>query len=80
MIAEDGLVKFFIILALLFFIPKVVNSKTKIPDALTELMIGIILGIAIPSFFFIDDMITILATIGCYVFLLIPIQNHISHT
>jgi len=64
MIADDVLVKFFVILALLFFLPKVVNSSTKIPDALTELMIGIILGITIPSFFFIDDMITILATIG----------------
>jgi len=64
MVAEDGLVKFFVILALLFFVPKVVNHKTKIPDALTELLIGIILGIAIPSFFFMDDMITILATIG----------------
>ena len=64
MVAEDLLVKFFVILALLFFLPKVVNSTTKIPDALTELLIGIILGITIPSFFFIDDMITILATIG----------------
>lgn len=64
MVAEDLLVKFFIILALLFFVPKVVNSKTKIPDALTEVVIGIILGIAIPSYFFIDDMIKILATIG----------------
>jgi len=41
-----------------------VNRVSKIPDALTELMIGIILGIALPSFFFIDDMITILGTIG----------------
>lgn len=64
MATEDLLVKFFVILALLFFVPKVVNSKTKIPDALTEVVIGIILGIAIPSYFFIDDMITILATIG----------------
>jgi len=64
MTAEDVLVKFFVILALLFFLPKVVNRSTKIPDVLTELMIGIILGIAIPSFFFIDDMITILSTIG----------------
>lgn len=64
MVAEDVLVKFFVILALLFFVPKVVNSTTKIPDALTELMIGIILGITVLSFFFIDDMITILSTIG----------------
>ncbi|KYK24532.1 hypothetical protein AYK25_06150 [Thermoplasmatales archaeon SM1-50] len=41
-----------------------VNRITKLPDALTELLIGIILGIVLPSFFFIDDMITILATIG----------------
>ncbi len=64
MAAEDILIKFFVILALLFFFPKVVNRITKLPDALTELLIGIILGIALPSFFFIDDMITILATIG----------------
>jgi len=64
MALNDVLVKFFVILALLFFVPKVVNSTTKIPDALTELMIGVILGIALPSFFFIDDMITILGTIG----------------
>lgn len=64
MAAEDILVKFFVILALLFFLPKVVNRITRIPDALTELMIGIVLGIALPSFFFIDDMITILGTIG----------------
>ncbi|MBN1860631.1 MAG: cation:proton antiporter [Candidatus Thermoplasmatota archaeon] len=64
MVAEDVLVKFFVILALLFFLPKVVGSLLKIPDVLTELIIGIILGIAIPSYFFIDDMLTILATIG----------------
>jgi len=64
MTLDDVLVKFFVILALLFFVPKVVNSTTKIPDALTELMIGIILGITLPSFFFIDDMITVLGTIG----------------
>lgn len=64
MAAEDILVKFFVILAVLFFLPKVVNRISKIPDALTELMIGIFLGIALPSFFFIDDMITILGTIG----------------
>lgn len=64
MAAEDILVKFFVILAVIFFLPKVVNRISKIPDALTELMIGIFLGIALPSFFFIDDMITILGTIG----------------
>jgi Kef-type K+ transport system membrane component KefB len=64
MATEDVLVKFFVILTLLFFLPKVINRSTKIPDSLTELMIGIILGIAISSYFFIDDMITILSTIG----------------
>ena len=49
MITEDGPVKFFVILALLFLVLKVVNSRTKIPDALTELIIGIILGITVPT-------------------------------
>jgi Kef-type K+ transport system membrane component KefB len=64
MATEDVLIKFFVILALLFFLPKVVNRLTKIPDSLTELILGIILGITISSFFFSDDMITILSTIG----------------
>lgn len=64
MAVEDILVKFFVILAVLFFLPKAVNRVSKIPDALTELMIGIMLGLALPSFFYVDDMITILGTIG----------------
>jgi Kef-type K+ transport system membrane component KefB len=64
MATQDVLVKFFVILALLFFLPKVINRLTRVPDSLTELLIGIVLGVALPSFFFIDDMLTVLSTIG----------------
>jgi Kef-type K+ transport system membrane component KefB len=64
MAAEDLLVKFFIILTVLFFFPKVINRITKTPDPISELILGIIFGLALPSFFFLDDMLQILSTIG----------------
>ncbi|MFH1210147.1 MAG: cation:proton antiporter [archaeon] len=64
MVTENILIKFLIIISVLFFLPRVINRFYKIPSAITEIFLGIGFGILIPSFFFIDDMINILATLG----------------
>jgi Kef-type K+ transport system membrane component KefB len=58
------LTKFLIILCLLFFLPKVLYRLKKIPPAITEVMLGIALGIIFPAFFFMDDVIRVLGTVG----------------
>ena len=61
---EDILVKFLIIISLLFFIPKVLFKLKKIPTSITEIFLGILLGILFPAFFFIDDVIRVLGALG----------------
>ncbi len=61
---EDILIKFFIIITTLFFIPKVIRRFYKIPSPITEVVLGILLGILLPQYFFLDDMLSILGTLG----------------
>ncbi|RJQ17288.1 hypothetical protein C4573_04520 [Candidatus Woesearchaeota archaeon] len=64
MVVENILIKFFVILTVLFFIPKLITKYTKISPILIEVILGILLGIALPSIFFLDDMLQILGTLG----------------
>jgi Kef-type K+ transport system membrane component KefB len=61
---EAILTKFLIILAILFFIPKVIYRIRKIPYAITEIILGVILALTLPLFFYIDDTLTVLSAIG----------------
>ncbi|MGV8141741.1 MAG: cation:proton antiporter [Candidatus Woesearchaeota archaeon] len=62
--AEDIFVKFLIILVAVFFIPKVLYGWKRIPFAITEVVIGAILVLLLPSYFSPDDAIMILGTLG----------------
>ncbi|MGV8172368.1 MAG: cation:proton antiporter [Candidatus Woesearchaeota archaeon] len=64
MAAEDILIKFLVIMIVIFFIPKITNRFYNIPFPLTELLLGILLSIIFPQYFFTDDIITVLSTIG----------------
>lgn len=62
--SEIILIKFLLIISVLFFLPKVINKAYKIPYSLTEVILGIVLGLTLPFFFFVDDMLKIFAAIG----------------
>lgn len=61
---EAILTKFLIILVVLFFIPKAIYAIRKIPYAITEVLLGTILALALPFFFYIDDALKVLSAIG----------------
>ncbi|MFH1630858.1 MAG: cation:proton antiporter [Candidatus Aenigmatarchaeota archaeon] len=61
---EEMLLRFLVIITVVFFIPKVVYHIRKIPYPITEVVLGIVLGILVPSYFFADDVIKILASLG----------------
>lgn len=62
--AEEILIKFLLIITLLFFVPKVVFRARRIPYPITEVILGIILGVGLPLYFFLDDTVRLLATLG----------------
>jgi len=64
---DSILIKFLVITVVIFFLPKVVDKFYKVPHPLTEVILGIILGIAIPHYFFVGEMLQILSTIGIIV-------------
>lgn len=64
MAIESILIKFFVILTVLFFLPKVIYRFYRIPGPITELVLGIILGILLSDYFYLDDMLRILSTLG----------------
>ena len=64
MATESILIRFLVIITLLFFLPKVIHRFYKVPFPIIEVILGILLGIFIPQFFYIDDMLSILSTLG----------------
>jgi Kef-type K+ transport system membrane component KefB len=62
--AEAILIKFLLIIVILFFVPKVAFRLKKIPYPISEVALGIILATMIPSYFFVDDVIRTLAVLG----------------
>ncbi|MFH1174374.1 MAG: cation:proton antiporter [archaeon] len=64
MVLESVLLKFLLILIVLFLVPKLLYRYTKIPSPLIEVLLGLGLGMLFPKFFFADDMIQVLATLG----------------
>lgn len=60
----DILLKFLVTIVILFVLPKIIRRYTKLPAPLAEVFLGTILGLAFSRFFFIDDMISVLSTIG----------------
>ena len=64
MATEEILLRFLVIITVIFFLPKVINRFYTIPSPLTEIFLGILLGIFLPQYFYLDDMLQILAAIG----------------
>ncbi len=64
MLIENILLKFLLVICLLFFLPKVVKRFLDIPYPITEILLGILLALLLPSFFGVDDMMSILSTLG----------------
>ena len=61
---EAILTKFLVILAVVFFVPKVIYRIKRIPYPISETILGALLGIFLSTFFFIDDALTVLSAIG----------------
>ncbi|MBN1792942.1 cation:proton antiporter [Candidatus Woesearchaeota archaeon] len=64
MAMENLLIRFLVLITILFFLPKFINKFYKVPYPLTEIFLGIMLGLLVPNFFYLDDMTNILATLG----------------
>jgi len=61
---SEILLKFLVTIVILFVLPKIIRRYIRLPAPLAEVFLGIVLGLAFTNFFFIDDMISILSTIG----------------
>ncbi|RJQ21150.1 hypothetical protein C4580_02805 [Candidatus Woesearchaeota archaeon] len=61
---ENVLLTFLLTLIILFFIPKIVYRLYRIPFPITEILLGILLGIFLPDVFRWDDTLSIIGTIG----------------
>ena len=61
---EEILIKFLLIITVLFFVPKVLYRIKRVPYPLTEVALGIALGILLPTYFFVDDIVNLLAALG----------------
>ena len=64
MAEEIILLKFFIILFLLFFIPKIIKRFYRIPFPITEITLGLLLGMLLPEYFYAEDALKVLSTLG----------------
>ncbi len=61
---SEILLKFLVTIVILFVLPKIIRRYTDLPTPLTEVFLGMILGLLFYDFFLIDDMISVLSTIG----------------
>jgi Kef-type K+ transport system membrane component KefB len=64
MSADNIVVEFLLLFTLLFFLPRLIHRMHDIPHPLTEVFLGIILGLFAPEWFTQSDTVRVLSTIG----------------
>lgn len=64
MFIDDILIRFLVLVTAIFFVPKIINRYFRIPSPITEIILGVALGVFLPRYFYLDDITSVLSTLG----------------